>query len=175
MAKLESLPTLDGQIDGAVTVVIETSKGSRNKLAYDVESGAFRLKHILPAGSSFPYDFGFVPGTRSADGDPMDVLVFLDESVPTGTMVPVRLIGVIEALQQEEGEAEIENNRILAVPCAALDTAHIRTLDDLRPGLVDELEAFFTEYNRQRSIAFHVMGRGGPDRAAALIMAGTSS
>jgi inorganic pyrophosphatase len=170
--KLGTLPTLDGKIAGAITVVIETSKGSRNKLAYDVESGAFRLKHILPAGSSFPYDFGFVPGTEGADGDPLDVLVFLDEPVPTGTVVPVRLIGVLEARQQEPGKAEIENHRFLAVPCAAQDTAHIHTLDDLRPGLVDELEAFFTDYNRQRSITFRVTGRGGPDRALALIKAG---
>ena len=60
-------------------VVIETPQGSRGKYRYDERSGLFELTKIMPAGMEFPYDFGFVPGTKKAeDGDPLDVLVFLD-------------------------------------------------------------------------------------------------
>jgi len=55
----------------SIQVVIETPKGSRNKYAFDPELGIFELKRVLPAGMSFPYDFGFVPSTKADDGDPL--------------------------------------------------------------------------------------------------------
>lgn len=48
-----------------VLVVIETPKGSRNKYAYDDRLEVFELKGVLPEGSSFPYDYGFIPSTRA--------------------------------------------------------------------------------------------------------------
>lgn len=64
--------------DELLIVVIETPKGSPNKLAFDPRYGAFVLKGVLPAGAVFPFDFGFVPSTRAEDGDPLDVLVLMD-------------------------------------------------------------------------------------------------
>src|SRR5436190_23071792 len=69
---------------GLVNVIIDTPKGSRNKFKYDEELGLFRLSKVLPLGSSFPYDFGFIPGTRGEDGDALDVLVLLDEAAMPG-------------------------------------------------------------------------------------------
>jgi inorganic pyrophosphatase len=60
-------------------VIIETPKGSRNKFAFDPEERIFELKKVLPSGMTFPYDFGFVPSTKADDGDPVDVLVLMDE------------------------------------------------------------------------------------------------
>ena len=57
-----------------INVVVETPKGCRNKFKFDESLQCFRLGKILPLGASFPYDFGFVPGTRAEDGDPLDVL-----------------------------------------------------------------------------------------------------
>jgi hypothetical protein len=54
----------------AIVVIIETPKGSRNKYAFDVKERIFALKKVLPAGMSFPYDFGFIPATIGGDGDP---------------------------------------------------------------------------------------------------------
>jgi inorganic pyrophosphatase len=85
-----------------LNVIIETPKGSRNKLDYEPDLGVFELAGVLPEGSVFPYDFGFVPSTLGEDGDPLDVLVLLDESVPTGCLISARLIGVIEADQVHE-------------------------------------------------------------------------
>ena len=60
-------------------VVVETPKGSRNKYAFDPRNRVFELKKVLPAGMVFPYDFGFLPSTKGGDGDPLDVLVLMDE------------------------------------------------------------------------------------------------
>ena len=86
---------------GAVNVVIETPRNCRNKFKFDEKLGLFRLNSVLPAGSVFPFDFGYVPGTKADDGDPVDVLLWLDEPVFTGCVVRARLIGVLEAEQTE--------------------------------------------------------------------------
>src|SRR5258708_40211300 len=67
-SRLRSLDRDDGDI---VQVVIETPKGSRNKYAFDPEEKVFQLKKVLPAGMTFPYDFGFIPSTKADDGDPV--------------------------------------------------------------------------------------------------------
>jgi hypothetical protein len=82
----------------ACTVIIETPKGSRNKYAFDPEERIFALKKVLPAGMAFPYDFGFVPSTRGGDGDPLDVLVLMDEPAFPGCKITCRVIGVIECV-----------------------------------------------------------------------------
>ena len=77
--------------DRPISVVIETPKGSHNKLKWDPGRNAFRLSHVLLIGMTFPFDFGFVPGTLAGDGDPLDVLVLMDSPCPTGCLVDVRL------------------------------------------------------------------------------------
>src|SRR5881392_3831889 len=89
---------------GALRIVIETPKGSRNKFNYDPDSDTFELAKVLPEGMNFPFDFGFVPSTRAADGDPLDVLVLMDEPTFPGCMLDCGLIGVMEAEQEEEGK-----------------------------------------------------------------------
>ena len=85
-------------------IVVETPKGSHNKLKFDPERNAFRLSHVLPLGMSFPFDFGYVPETRADDGDPLDVLILMDAPVQklAGCLVDVRLIGVLEVEQREK-------------------------------------------------------------------------
>src|SRR4051794_33647589 len=97
-----------------VDVVIDTPKGSRNKYKYDPELRAFRLAHVLPAGSVFPYDFGSISGTRAADGDPLDVLVLNDEASFVGCVMSVRLLGGIAAKQTEKGR-RVRNDRLIGV------------------------------------------------------------
>ena len=73
---------------GDLNVVIDTPKRSRNKYAYDEKIGLFVLKGVLTVGHSFPYDFGFIPQTKGGDGDPLDVLVLMDEAAFAGCLVP---------------------------------------------------------------------------------------
>jgi inorganic pyrophosphatase len=95
-------------------VVIETPKGSRNKFAFDPDQHVFELKKVLPAGMTFPYDFGFVPSTEADDGDPVDVLVHMDEPAFPGCVLKCRAIGVIEGEQDDKKDNE-RNDRIVAI------------------------------------------------------------
>ena len=125
--------------DDSMLVVIETPKGSPNKLAYEPRYGTFLLKGVLPAGAVFPFDFGFVPSTRAEDGDPLDVLVLMDAPVFPGCVVPTRPIGVIEAEQTEEGHTE-RNDRLLAVAANSATHRSIKALNDLSPDLIAQIE-----------------------------------
>ncbi|RYC33993.1 inorganic diphosphatase [Lichenibacterium minor] len=165
---LADLPAFDHD---RITVVIETPKGSPNKYGYDHGLAAFRLNAVLPEGTVFPFDFGFVPSTLGEDGDPMDVLVFLDAPTPVGCIIATRLIGVIAVRQKEDGRW-ISNDRLLAVAAQSHTSGHIETLDDLRPHLLDEIEAFFRHYVGLQGREIEIGERGGPGRARELLEAG---
>ena len=115
---------------GALNVLIETPKGGRNKFKYDPGARLFELSKVLPHGAVFPFDFGFVPSTLGDDGDPLDVLVLMQESAFPGCKVACRLLGVIEAEQTEGGETE-RNDRLIAVAKHSQDHAEVRSLKQL--------------------------------------------
>ena len=71
--RLDRIPQLDDK--GRLRAVLETPQGCRNKLKYEASIRTFSVSASLPAGTEFPFDFGFIPRTRGADGDPIDVLV----------------------------------------------------------------------------------------------------
>ena len=85
--RLDRLPLVDEET-GDLTVVLETPKASRNKYKYDAGRDVMRLGATLGEGLAFPYDFGFFPSTLGEDGDPLDVLLFLDTAVPPGCVTP---------------------------------------------------------------------------------------
>lgn len=153
---------------GTLNVIVETSKGSRNKLKYSPELGLFELSKVLPRGLIFPFDFGFIPSTVGDDGDPLDVLVLLDEPVPAGCKVLARLIGVLEAEQTEDGKTE-RNDRLIAVAAASQEHRAIHTLKDLSAELVQAIEHFFISYNEMAGKQFQPLGRYGPQRADKLV------
>ncbi len=149
-------------------VVIEVPRGSRNKFAYDPELGLFRLHKVLPLGCTFPYDFGFIPSTKAPDGDPIDVLVFMDEPAYPGCLVTVRLLGVIEAEQTKDGKTT-RNDRLIAAVETTKNKPEQRSLKEISPKRLAEIEAFFIDYNRQEGKQFKPLRRRGPRRAERLI------
>jgi inorganic pyrophosphatase len=153
-------------------VVIETPKGSHNKYGFNPERGTFELKGVLPEGMSFPYDFGFLPSTLGDDGDPLDVLLLMDQPAFPGCVVASRLIGVIEAEQTEKNGETDKNDRLLAIPCKARKYEETRSVKDLEAQLLDEIKAFFLSYNHIRGKKFKVVGLHGPKRAEELVREG---
>jgi inorganic pyrophosphatase len=152
-------------------VVIETPKGSRNKFAFDPKERIYELKKVLPAGMTFPYDSGFVPSTKAEDGDPVDVLVLMDEPAFPGCLLTCRLIGVIEG-EQGDKKKKVRNDRIVAVERDAHSWADIKTMDDLGKQFCRELEEFFVNYHRLSGEQYRVLGIKGPGQARRLVKIG---
>ena len=150
-------------------VIIETPKGSRNKFKFDPERGLFELGSVLPAGAVFPYDFGFVPGTKGPDGDPVDVLVLMDEPAFPGCLIRSRLIGVIEADQVERDGEKVENHRLIAVADNSWAHHDVKTLEDVSERLIEEIEHFFVSYNTAKYKTFTPRGRFGAKRARRIV------
>lgn len=152
--------------------MIETPKGGRNKYDYDPDCDCLELAAVLPEGMSFPDDFGFVPSTLGGDGDPLDILVMMDATVIPGCVIYARPIGAIEAKQKAKGETWQRNDPLIAVAVHAQAHENIKSMDDLRPHLVDEIKAFFIDYNRLRERKFKPLAESSPRKARKLIKAG---
>jgi inorganic pyrophosphatase len=165
------LKPFDSENDDLLRVVIETPKGSRNKFAFNSKEHIYELKKVLPAGMTFPYDFGFVPSTKADDGDPVDVLVLMDEPAFAGCILTCRLIGVIEGEQGDKKKKE-RNDRIVAVEKDAHSWADIKTIDDLGKQFCRELEEFFVNYHRLSGEQYRVLGTKGPGQARRLVKSG---
>jgi inorganic pyrophosphatase len=164
---LATLPAFDRNSGDAFTVV-ETPKGSHNKYAYSEELEAFELRKVLPRGMSFPYNFGFIPSTRADDGDPLDILLLMDASTPSGCVVRTRIIGAIEAEESEDGKKWVRNSRLIGVATHA-HHGNVEALKELNPEVLDEIEGFFEQYNRLEGKQFRPIDRVGPKRAMMLI------
>ena len=169
---MKHLETFDEE--GLLNVVVETPKGSRNKLAWDEKCELYKMKRVLPAGMAFPFDFGYLPGTKGEDGDPVDILVLMDEPTYPGTLVSARLIGAIQAEQEEDGRTA-RNDRLIAVAHVSRNHQGIEHIDALSPNLVHEIEHFFTSYNLAGGKQFRVLGRVGPERARELVVEAKAS
>ncbi len=166
---LHQLPAHVAHSRTRVHVVVETPKGSRNKVAFDPELEAFKLKGVLPEGHSFPYDFGFVPSTLAADGDPLDVLLLLDAPAFPGCVVEARLLGALEIEQHEADGTVQRNDRLVAVAAHSREHNHLHALTNLSPNMLHEVEHFFHSYNEAKGGEIKVLRRVGPERAHQLL------
>jgi inorganic pyrophosphatase len=153
-------------------VVIETPKGSRNKYKYAGDFSCFQLAKVLPEGMVFPFDFGFLPSTLGDDGDPLDVLLVMDQPTFCGCLILSRLVGVIEAEQTEKKGATERNDRLVAVPLETQRYGKVCSIKDLDKQMLDEIERFFRSYNDQSGKKFKLIGFHGPHRAESLAKQG---
>jgi inorganic pyrophosphatase len=153
----------------SVHVIIETPGGSRNKLAYDEATGLFKLKKVLPAGMKFPFDMGFLPQTRAADGDPLDIMVLMDEPVYPGCLVECRPVGVIKLLQRENRKQAVRNDRLIAVPLEMRTYENIHDIRELNKNLVNEIIYFLETYNHLENIKTEILSLSGTQQAIKLI------
>lgn len=161
---LASLPHQLDKKSKTCRVVIETPKGRRNKFDYDPKLESFSLGGLLPEGLSFPFDFGFVPSTVADDGDPIDVMVLMDEPAHVGCVLDIRLIGIIEA-QQTNGNKTTENDRLIGIAVHSYSHEDIKSVNDVNKSILDQVEEFFISYNKSRGKKFKVLGVHGPSKA----------
>lgn len=154
--------------DRTLRVVVETPRGSRHKYAWNEQSHAFEHRATLGSGLVWPYDYGFIPRTKGGDGDPLDVLVLMDEPAFPGCVLHVRILGGFEV--EKNG---VSNDRYVAclLPSKeiSLSTDGYETLSDLPKQLLAQLESFLTMYSEQRGNDVRVRGRMQAKKAFARI------
>ncbi|HZZ28565.1 MAG TPA: inorganic diphosphatase [Pirellulales bacterium] len=151
-----------------LNVIVETPKGRRNKFKYDEARDCFKLSKVLPAGTAFPFDFGFLPQTAAPDGDPLDVVLLMDEQAFPGCLVQARVIGIIQAEQGRNGR-RIRNDRIIAVAAAETNYKKLRSHRDIDPRLLTEYEHFFVSYHSLKGKKYHIRGVHGPRLAMRIL------
>ena len=156
-------------------IIIETPKGCRNKYSFDAEQRIFVLKAALPSGMSFPYDFGFVPRTLADDGDPLDVLVLMDEPAFPGCALMGRLIGVIQGEQTAPKMKPVRNDRLVAVAETTHMYAKFRRLKDMPKQALKEIEQFFVNYHKLQGKTYKLLGIKGEKTALASIAKATKA
>ena len=147
------------------------AQGRRNKFRYDPDFQLFSLGFLLPEGLIFPYDFGFIPSTLGEDGDPLDVLVMMDEPAHVACLLDVRLIGVIEARETEDGTTT-RNDRLIGVATHSYTHQEVNSLDATAEAVLDQVEEFFISYNKSRGKKFEVQCRHGAKRVDRLVASG---
>jgi inorganic pyrophosphatase len=170
--QLDKIPSF---VDGgkAFRVVVESPRGSSMKLKYDSELGAMTLSRPLPIGVVYPHDWGFVPGTQAADGDPIDALILSDGATAPGVVVVCRALGVLEVDQKRRaGEGRERNDRIIAVPQTAHRFGELADVFGLSERVREEIATFFVAVTALEGKDVKILGWKGPSEAAALLGGG---
>jgi inorganic pyrophosphatase len=138
-----------------VNAVIEVPLGGVNKYEYDKKLRVFRLDRTLYSPVHYPGDYGFIPSTLASDGDPLDVLVLVDNASFPGCLIEVRPIGVLEMLDQG-----VRDEKVLAVVNNDPRYTEVSNYTDIYTHILREVEHFFSIYKdlegkRTKTIAWH--------------------
>ena len=150
-----------------VNAVIEVAGRQANKYEYDKHLEVFRLDRPLFASVHYPGDYGFIPSARSSDGDPLDILILLQEPTFAGCLIAARPIGLLEMLDQK-----IPDQKILAVAESSPVHKSVRNHTDLDQHVLREIEHFFSVYKQLEGKHTEVKGWKTAAQAHRVILAG---
>lgn len=148
-------------------VVIEIPKGSRNKYEVDHDTGRVKLDRYLYTAMGYPTDYGFIENTLGEDGDPLDALVLLPESVFPGCLIEVRPVGMFQMEDDAGGD-----DKVLCVPAGDVRWDHIQELEDVSSFELDAIKHFFVHYKELEPNKFvKAAGWVGREKAEAEVLA----
>ncbi len=145
-----------------IYAVIECLKGERNKYEYDKDIPAVVLDRVLHSNVHYPGDYGFIPRSWYDDGDPLDVLVLVEDSTFPGCVIEVRPVAFMR--MDDDGE---QDDKVIGVPSEDPRFDHIEDLDDLTQQQRDEIDEFFETYKNLEA-GKEVETTGWDDRARAI-------
>jgi inorganic pyrophosphatase len=161
---------LPEDIAAHVPAVIEIPKGSKLKYEIDKDTGMLVLDRVLYSSVIYPASYGFIPRTHAGDGDPLDILVLMQEPVVPLTIVRARAIGGLK-MHDDKGE----DDKIVAVCVDDPAFNHYRAVGDLPPHVMIELERFFKDYKVLEGKATRVDEMYGRDEALRVIRASVAA
>jgi inorganic pyrophosphatase len=170
MPDLSRLPTFAH--DEVLHVVVESPRGSAVKLKYEPVLRVMSISRPLSLGLSYPYDWGFVPSTVGADGDPLDAVVLWDVGTFPGVVIPSRVLGLLKIEQRgEPGAPRVRNDRLIVLPVDARRESGVDWTTALSSRVRAELAEFFLASTALEDKDAQVLGWDGPDAALALVRA----
>jgi inorganic pyrophosphatase len=150
--------------------MVESPRGSSVKFKYDPDDDVMMLSRPLPAGLTYPYDWGFVPSTTAADGDPLDALIVWDGTSYPGVIVPCRVIGVLNVEQTNlHSKRRERNDRIAVLPIKAPRQEEIASIFDFTGRIRNEIEQFFLHAVAFEGKELALLGWQGPEEAQAAV------
>lgn len=152
------------EIPGTVNGIIEIPKGTRAKYELDKESGLLRLARVLYSSVYYPANYGFIPQTFCDDKDPLDILILSQIDFVPMCIVPARVIGVMQML--DNGEAD---DKIIAVAEGDPSVNHITDIAELPNHFITELRNFFEDYKKLENKSVVVEELGGRQAAMRII------
>jgi inorganic pyrophosphatase len=151
---------IDPGTDESVNAIIEIQKFSKNKYEIDKDTGLIALDRVMHTAQDYPFDYGFVPQTLWDDGDPLDVVLLTTYPLVPGILVPVRMVGIMNMIDDGDSDA-----KIIAVPKKDPRFDDVKDLDDVNKHTLKEIEHFFSTYKKVQNK--HVEVQGFDDAAAA--------
>lgn len=141
------------EIPRVVNTIVEIPKGRRNKYELDKATGLFKLDRYLFSSSHYPGDYGFIPQTLAEDGDPLDVLVMVNEPTFTGCLIETRVVGLF--LMTDRGACDY---KVLGVPNSDPLFSEYEDLDDVPKHFLREVEHFFATYKQLEGVEITTHG-----------------
>src|SRR6188474_60528 len=142
MNALHDVP-LPEALEAFVPAVIEIPRGSKLKYEIDKATGLLILDRVLYSSVHYPANYGFIPRTHADDGDPLDILVLMQEPVEPLSIVRARPVGGLRMVDEKGGD-----DKIIAVCIDDPSFEHYGSLHALPPHISKELDRFFRDYKQ---------------------------
>ena len=143
-----------------VYAVVEIPRGSRNKYEYDKEKEAFVLDRVLYSPFHYPGEYGIIPKTLWDDGDPMDILVLMDQPTFPGCIIETRPVGLMKMMDTGE-----KDDKIIGIPVDDARFSDIKDIEDLPKHILKEIGHFFSQYKKLQGKETEVLGWEGHKKA----------
>lgn len=145
-----------------VNCIVEIPKGRRNKFELDKKTGMIKLDRYLYSSSHYPGDYGFIPQTLADDGDPLDILVMVNEATFSGCLIEARVLGMFK--MRDRGSLD---EKILAVPNSDPLFKEFLDLPNVPSHYLREVEHFFVTYKQLEGVTIEPLGWESAEAAQA--------
>jgi len=142
-----------GELPSVVNAIIEIPRGRRTKFEIDKKTGLIRMDRYLYSAAHYPGDYGYIPQTLADDGDPLDVLVMVNEPTFSGCLIEARVIGVFH--MKDRGSMD---EKILGVPHTDPLFGEFHDLENVPKHYLREVEHFFITYKQLEGVTIEPLG-----------------